>query len=208
MFKNAQVLKGALVRSITTFLLFTVVCGLVFTLVVTGIAQLAFPRQANGSIIVGDDGVAWGSEHVGQRFTDDGHLWGRPMSYDVNTYTTPDGDIAVYAGPTNASPATPAYGEEVEERARQIAERNPDAPSDQVPVDLVTTSGSGLDPDISPEAAAYQVPRIAKARGIGEDEVQAAIDACTTGRFLGVFGEPTVNVLKVNLLLDGKLATE
>ena len=197
--------KNVLVRAITTFVLFSIICGIVFTLVMTGIAQLVFNKQANGSIIVGNDGVAYGSEHLAQEFTDDAHLWGRPMSYDVNTYTDPDGNIAVYAGPSNASPATPQYQETIDERVQALKEANPDATMDQIPVELVTMSGSGLDPDISPDAAEYQVPRIAKATGRSEDEIRDIIKKCTTGRFLGVLGEPTVNVLKVNLMLDGKI---
>lgn len=197
--------KNVLVRAITTFVLFSIICGIVFTLVMTGIAQLVFNKQANGSIIVGNDGVTYGSEHLAQEFTDDAHLWGRPMSYDVNTYTDPDGNIAVYAGPSNASPSTPQYQETIDERVQALKEANPDATMDQIPVELVTMSGSGLDPDISPDAAEYQVPRIAKATGRSEDEIRDIIEKCTTGRFLGVFGEPTVNVLKVNLMLDGKI---
>lgn len=195
-------LKNAASRAIIMFVFFTVVCGLVYTLVMTGISQLVFNRQANGSLITGNDGVTYGSELIGQTYTDDGHLWGRPQSLSV--VDTPDGEQAIYSGPSNISPASDDYAATIQERVEAVQAANPDA-SGPVPEDLVTESGSGLDPQISPAAAEYQVPRIAKATGKSEDEVRSIIEKCTSGRVLGVFGEPTVNVLKVNLMLDGKL---
>lgn len=191
--------KGVASRALGVFALFTVVCGLGYTLVVTGVAQLAFPYQANGSLITVDDKVV-GSELIGQNFDDEAHMWGRIQN--VSIVEGEDGELMAYGAPSNLSPASEEYRQLVDARVKKIRAANPDADMDAVPVDLVTCSGSGLDPEISPDAAEYQVPRLAKAMGKSEDEVRDIIAACTKGRFLGVFGEPTVNVLKVNLMLD------
>lgn len=194
--------KGVASRALGVFALFTVVCGLGYTLVVTGIAQVAFPYQANGSLIK-VDGKVVGSELIGQNFEDGDHMWGRIQN--VSVVEDENGELMAYGAPSNLSPASEEYQELVDARVEKIRAANPDADMDAVPVDLVTCSGSGLDPEISPDAAEYQVPRLAKATGKSEDEVRDIIAQCTKGRFLGVFGEPTVNVLKVNLMLDGTL---
>ncbi len=194
--------KGVASRALGVFALFTVVCGLGYTLVVTGVAQLAFPYQANGSLIT-VDGKVVGSELIGQNFDDEAHMWGRIQN--VSIVEGEDGELMAYGAPSNLSPASEKYRQLVDARVKKIRAANPDADMDAVPVDLVTCSGSGLDPEISPDAAEYQVPRLAKATGKSEDEVREIIAQCTKGRFLGVFGEPTVNVLKVNLMLDGAL---
>lgn len=194
--------KGVASRALGVFALFTVVCGLGYTLVVTGIAQLAFPYQANGSLIK-VDGKVVGSELIGQNFEDEGHMWGRIQN--VSIVEGEDGEPMAYGAPSNLSPASEEYRQLVDARVEKIRAANPDADMDAVPVDLVTCSGSGLDPEISPDAAEYQVPRLAKATGKSKGEVREIIAQCTEGRFLGVFGEPTVNVLKVNLMLDGAL---
>lgn len=194
--------KGVASRALGVFALFTVVCGLGYTLVVTGIAQVAFPYQANGSLIKVDDKIV-GSELIGQNFEDEDHMWGRIQN--VTIVEGEDGGLMAYGAPSNLSPASEEYRQLVDERVEKIRAANPDAGMDAVPVDLVTCSGSGLDPEISPDAAEYQVPRLAKATGKSEDELREIIAQCTKGRFLGVFGEPTVNVLKVNLMLDGEL---
>lgn len=194
--------KGVASRALGVFALFTVVCGLGYTLVVTGIAQVAFPYQANGSLIKVDDKIV-GSELIGQNFEDEDHMWGRIQN--VSIVEGEDGELMAYGAPSNLSPASEEYRQLMDTRVKKIRAANSDADMDAVPVDLVTCSGSGLDPEISPDAAEYQVPRLAKATGKSEDEVRDIIAACTKGRFLGVFGEPTVNVLKVNLMLDGAL---
>ncbi|WP_276675662.1 potassium-transporting ATPase subunit KdpC [Collinsella stercoris] len=194
--------KGVASRALGVFALFTVVCGLGYTLVVTGIAQVAFPYQANGSLIKVDDKIV-GSELIGQNFEDEDHMWGRIQN--VSVVEDENGELMAYSAPSNLSPASEEYQELVDARVEKIRAANPDADMDAVPVDLVTCSGSGLDPEISPDAAEYQVPRLAKATGKSEDEVRDIIAQCSKGRFLGVFGEPTVNVLKVNLMLDGVL---
>lgn len=194
--------KGIASRALGVFALFTVVCGLGYTLVVTGIAQVAFPYQANGSLIKVDDKIV-GSELIGQNFEDEDHMWGRIQN--VSIVEGEDGELMAYGAPSNLSPASEEYRQLIDARAKKIRAANPDADIDAVPVDLVTCSGSGLDPEISPDAAEYQVPRLAKATGKSKGEVREIIAQCTKGRFLGVFGEPTVNVLKVNLMLDGAL---
>ena len=194
--------KGIASRALGVFALFTIVCGLGYTLVVTGVAQLAFPYQANGSLIK-VDGKVVGSELIGQNFEDEDHMWGRIQN--VSIVEGEDGELMAFGAPSNLSPASEEYRQLVDARVKKIRAANPDADMDAVPVDLVTCSGSGLDPEISPDAAEYQVPRLAKATGKSEDEVRDIIAQCTKGRFLGVFGEPTVNVLKVNLMLDGAL---
>ena len=194
--------KGVASRALGVFALFTVVCGLGYTLVVNGIAQVAFPYQANGSLIT-VDGKVVGSELIGQNFDDEAHMWGRIQN--VSIVEGEDGELMAYGAPSNLSPASEEYRQLIDARVKKIRAANPDADMDAVPVDLVTCSGSGLDPEISPDAAEYQVPRLAKATGKSEDEVRDIIAQCTKGRFLGVFGEPTVNVLKVNLMLDGAL---
>lgn len=196
--------KSVLSKAAAIFLLFTLLCGVVYTAVVTGAAQLFFPKQANGSIIE-VDGKKYGCELLGQQYTGEEYMWGRIMNLDVSTYQDQNGETLLYAVPSNLSPASEEYEALVKERVEKLRAANPDMDESAVPVDLVTCSGSGLDPHISPAAAAYQVARIAKARGISEQAVQEIIAACSSGRFLGVFGEETVNVLKVNLMLDGIL---
>lgn len=197
-----KTLKNVLPRAAIIFLIFTLLCGVVYTVAVTGLAQLFFPEQANGSIIE-VNGKKYGCELLGQQYTDDAHMWGRIMNLDTTTYKDEDGNILMYATPSNLSPASDEYEALVAERVEKLRASNPDMDETAIPVDLVTCSGSGLDPHISPAAAEYQVPRIAKASGKTEAEVREIIEKCTSGEFLGIFGEKTVNVLKVNLMLDG-----
>lgn len=199
-----KTLKSVLPRAAIIFLIFTIITGIVYTGIVTGIAQLIFPNQANGSIIE-VDGKKYGCELLGQQYTDEGHMWGRIMNVDVSTYKDENGKMLMYAVPSNLSPASEEYETLVAERVEKLRAANPDMDDTAIPVDLVTCSGSGLDPHISPAAAEYQVARIAKARDISEQNVRDIIEKCTTGKFLGVFGEEAVNVLKVNLMLDGIL---
>ncbi len=196
--------KQILPKALVIFLIFTVVCGIFYTGAVTGLAQLLFPDQANGSIIE-VDGKKYGCELLGQQYTDDAHMWGRIMNVDVSTYTDENGTAVMYAAPSNLSPASEEYAALIAERVEKLRAVNPEMEEKAIPVDLVTCSGSGLDPHISPAAAEYQVARIAKANGMTEDTVREIIERCADGRFLGIFGEETVNVLKVNLILDGIL---
>ena len=199
-----KALKSVFPKALMIFLLFTVICGVVYTGVVTGVAQLIFPVKANGSLIE-VDGKKYGCELLGQQYTDEEHMWGRIMNVDISTYKDENGKTLMYAAPSNLSPASDEFEDLVAERVKMIREANPDMNETSIPVDLVTCSGSGLDPHISPAAAEYQVARVAKANDMTEDEVRAIIKQCTDGRFLGIFGEETVNVLKVNLMLDGIL---
>lgn len=205
-------LKGIASRALALLAFFVIICGVVFTLVVTGVAQLAFPHQANGSIIE-IDGKTYGSELIGQRFDDMDHMWGRIQN--LSFMEGPDGNLVVYSGASNKSPASDytdsstieSFGESyqatIEARIAMIREANPDADVDSIPVDLVTASASGLDPHISIAAAEYQIPRLVAETGRSEEEIRAMIDKATTRKFLGVFGEDVVNVLEVNLMLEG-----
>ena len=199
-----KTIKAVLPKAIAIFLIFTFVCGIFYTALVTGIAQLIFPDQANGSIIE-VDGKKYGCELLGQQYTDDAHLWGRIMNLDVSTYKDAEGKTLLYASPSNLSPASEEYEQLVAQRVEKLRAADPERGDTPIPVDLVTCSGSGLDPHISPAAAEYQVPRLARATGRSEDEVRDIIKDCTDGRFLGLFGEERVNVLEVNLRLDGIL---
>lgn len=186
-------------------LAFTVVCGGLYTLLLTGILQVVFPQQANGSLFLSREGKAYGSACIGQPASGAGHLWGRVMGPATDIYRTIDGEKLFYSGPSNLSPASPAYKKLLAQRVAEIRAAHPEMGDTPVPVDLVTNSGSGLDPQISPAAASYQVRRLSRNTGRSEEEVQSILDRCTEGRFLGIFGEPRVNVLKVNLILDGIL---
>ena len=200
-----KTVKSVIPKMLGFFLVMLVITSLVYPAVITAAARAVFPDQATGSIIVGNDGKRYGSELLAQEFTGENYMWGRIMNVDTATFTGEDGEPLLYSWASNKSPA----GEELEalvaERVERLRAANPEQGDEPIPVDLVTCSGSGLDPDISPAAAEYQVQRIADARGIRPEDVQAVIDRYTTGRTFGLFGEPRVNVLKVNLALDGKL---
>ena len=195
--------EGIWKRAGGLLLVMTLLCGVVYTLLVTAIAQVLFPVQANGSVIE-VKGQKYGCALLGQPFRDPAHLWGRAMQLDTGTFKDESGKPLLYAAPSNLSPAGPQYQARIAERVQAMRAANP-AAGEEVPEDLVTGSGSGLDPDISPAAALYQVPRIAAASGRSEAQVRGIIERYTEGRFLGVFGEPRVHVLKVNLALDGIL---
>lgn len=201
-----NICKGVLPRAVGLLLVFTLLCGVLYTGAVTGAAQLLFPKQANGSIVE-VDGKVYGCELLGQPYTDDSHMWGRIMNLDVSTYQDENGKTVLYAFPSNLSPAGEEFEKLVAQRVEKLRAAHPDKGDAPIPVDLVTCSGSGLDPHISPAAAEYQVSRLAKANALSEDEVRRIVKACTDGRFLGLFGEEAVNVLKANLMLDGTLET-
>ncbi|MGC8724060.1 MAG: potassium-transporting ATPase subunit KdpC [Acidobacteriota bacterium] len=175
-------------------LVLTVLLGVAYPLIVTGLADLLFPRQASGSLIL-RNGRAVGSTLIGQPFSEARYFWGRPSA------TSPFPYNAALSGGSNLGPTNPELAARVEARIRALREADP-AQSAPVPVDLVTASASGLDPDISPAAALYQVPRVARARNLSEAQVRALVEKHVTGRALGLFGEPTVNVLELNLALD------
>jgi potassium-transporting ATPase KdpC subunit len=174
--------------------IFTVITGIIYPLFITGIAQAFFHRQANGSLME-TDGTVQGSELIGQQFTDPEYFWGRVSS------TTPFPYNAAASSGSNYGPSNPALVDAVQARIDALKAVDPenDAP---VPVDLVTSSGSGLDPDISVAAADYQVARVARYRGLSEEKVYELVRKYTEGRQFGILGEPRVNVLKLNLALD------
>ncbi|HJW33938.1 MAG TPA: potassium-transporting ATPase subunit KdpC [Holophagaceae bacterium] len=181
------------------FLGLTVITGLVYPALVTGLAKAIFPRQAEGSLIR-QEGKVIGSELIGQSFTDPGHFWGRP-SVTVNAEGKPLPYNGANSGGSNLAPSNPDLRKAVEERIAALRAADPEA-SGPVPVDLVTASASGLDPHISPAAAEFQVHRVAKARNLPEAQVRDLVRQHTEGPQLGVLGEAAVNVLKLNLALD------
>jgi len=198
-------IKSILPKAAILILIITIICGVIYPLIITGISQLFFKDKANGSIIE-VNGVKYGSELLGQQYTGNEYMWGRVMIVDTSTFIDSDGNSVMYAkAASNLTPASEDYKKLIAERVQKIKDTNPDADTDKIPVDLVTGSGSGIDPGISIAAAKYQVERIAKARNLSVSEVDKIIDKYTTGRLLGIFGESTVNVLKVNLALDGIL---
>ena len=185
----------ALLRpALSVFVLLTVVTGLVYPLAVTGIARLAFPTAAGGSLIV-HDGQPVGSALIGQSFSSPDYFWGRPSATVSRPYN------ALASGGSNQGPLNPALMEAVRGRIRTLKAAN-HGNAEPIPLDLVTASASGLDPHISPAAAQYQVERVARARQLQPEAIQALVVESTEGRQWGVFGEPRVNVLRLNLALD------
>ena len=193
--------------AIVMILLMTVLTGLLYPLAMTGIATVVFPRQAGGSLIVKDNKVI-GSELIGQNFAKPGYFHGRPSATtDVDpkdpNKTVPAPYNAANSSGSNAGPTSKGLIERVQGDLKALKEENPNMPSNvPVPIDLLTTSASGLDPDISPEAALFQIPRVAKERGLPEDKVRELVAQHTEGRLFGLIGEPHVNVLELNMALD------
>ena len=189
--------------AIVVLLALTLITGLVYPLAMTGIAEVIFPRQAQGSLIE-RDGKVVGSELIGQLFTSNKYFHGRPSATTAPdpkdaTKTIPAPYNAANSGGSNLGPSNKALIDRVQGDIETLKKENPAA---AVPADLVTTSASGLDPHISPEAALFQVPRIAKARNLPEDRIRQLVEDNAEGRFLGLLGEPRVNVLLLNLALD------
>jgi K+-transporting ATPase ATPase C chain len=189
--------------AILVLLLLTLITGLAYPLAMTEIAGAIFPKQAQGSLIE-RDGKVIGSALIGQEFKDDKYFHGRLSATTApdpadSSKTVPAPYNAASSGASNLGPTSKALSDRLKEDVDKLKAENP---STNVPVDLVTTSGSGLDPDISPEGALFQVPRVAKARNVPEDKVRQLVAENTSGRLIGIFGEPRVNVLALNLALD------
>ena len=189
--------------AILVLLLLTLITGLAYPLAITAIAGAIFPKQAQGSLIE-RDGKVVGSALIGQEFKQDKYFHGRPSATTApdpadSSKTVPAPYNAANSGASNLGPTSKALADRLKEDVDKLKAENPGV---SVPVDLVTTSASGLDPDISPEGALFQVPRVAKARGMAEDKVRQLVTENTAGRLVGLFGEPRVNVLALNLALD------
>lgn len=195
------VLKKYLRPAIVITVLLTILTGFIYPGIVTGLAQLIFPSQANGSLVYAN-GKLVGSELIGQYWTAPQYFHGRPSATLNPTTGTPEPYAADNSSASNAGPTNASYIQTVQQRVAELKKENPNAPAGPVPDDLVTASGSGLDPDISVAGALYQAPRIAQARGLSLARVQQVITDHVQGRFLGIFGESYVNVLDLNLALD------
>lgn len=197
-------LRTALVIAVTMIVL----CGFVYPLALTGVSQLLFPKQANGSLIeIG--GKVVGSSLIGQDFEDARFFKGRPSAVGYNTYTAEAKKAGTYAGLSSGSynyaPSNPDLKKRIEKDIQKFLKANPDKERKDIPMDLITASGSGLDPDITPEAALVQVDGIAKASGLSKSELKAIIQRNTTAKMLGSFGEEHVNVLACNLEIAQKI---
>jgi K+-transporting ATPase ATPase C chain len=203
MLERRTVMLREIRPAIVVLVALTLITGLVYPLVMTGVAEIVFPRQAQGSMIERDGHVV-GSALIGQNFTSDKYFHGRLSATTAPDPTDPSKTVAApynaaNSGGSNLGPSNKALIDRVQGDIDRLQKENPSVP---VPADLVTTSGSGLDPDISPEAALFQVPRVAKARNLAEDRLRALVGDHVEGRFLGLLGEPRVNVLLLNLALD------
>src|SRR5258706_6384329 len=187
--------------AIVALAILTIITGVIYPLVVTGIAQVIFPHQANGSLIAGADGRPVGSALIGQQFDAPQYFWGRLSATGPVPYTAFNADKLTGSSGSNYGPLNPALKDAVQARIDALKAADPGNTA-AIPVDLVTASGSGLDPHISPAAAAYQAPRVARARGLTVEQVQQLVAQHTDGRQFGFLGEPRVNVLQLNLALD------
>ena len=201
------VLHGARQAVVVTVVLM-VICGFLFPCLMTGLSALIFPYQANGSMIE-VDGKVVGAENVGQEFTEDYYMWSRPSAYHYNVYVEDEEGNQTYtdgsefpgigSGSNNHAPSNPALTERVQQDLENFLAKNPDIQQEDIPTDLLTASGSGLDPDISPASAEVQIPRIVKASNLTEEQVREIVSRHTDGKVLGIFGEDKVNVLEVNI---------
>ena len=195
-------------RAVLVTIALLVICGLLFPLLLTGLSSLIFPHQAGGSLME-VDGKTIGAEHVGQEFTADYYMWSRPSAYHYNVYVEGEDGKQYYndgtefaglgSGSNNYAASNPALTERVEADIQAFLEKNPDVKREDIPADLMTASGSGLDPHITPESAEIQIPRIVEASGLSEETIREIVAHNTEGKLLGIFGEDAVNVLKVNI---------
>jgi K+-transporting ATPase ATPase C chain len=187
-------MKSTFRPALVIFAMLTLICGVIYPYAVSGIGKLAFPDQTEGSIVT-RNGTAVGSSLIGQAFSSPQYFWGRPSA------TAPMPNNAAASGGSNLGPTNPVLLDTVKSRIDALKTADPDNTA-AIPVDLVTASGSGLDPDISVAAAYYQIPRVARVRNLAQEEVQAIVDRISQPQYLGFFGENRVNVLALNLALD------
>lgn len=205
---NKNAFFHGLRQSLVVTLVLLLLCGLVFPVLLSGISTVIFPSQANGSLVYAD-GQAVGAANVGQDFTEPYFMKGRPSAYNYNTYYKDEQGNQYYndgsafaglsSGSNNYAPSNPALTERVEADIEAFLEANPDVKREDIPADLMTASGSGLDPHITPESARIQIPALAAASGLSEEKLEQIVADNTEGKLLGIFGEETVNVLGVNL---------
>ena len=205
---NKNIFFHGLRQTLIVTLLLLLLCGFVFPVLLSGISAVIFPSQANGSLVYAD-GQAVGAANVGQDFTEPYFMKGRPSAYHYNTYYEDERGNQYYndgsefaglsSGSNNYAPSNPALTERVEDDIKAFLEANPDVKREDIPADLMTASGSGLDPHITPASARIQIPALAAASGLSEEELERIVEDNTEGKLLGVFGEETVNVLGVNL---------
>jgi K+-transporting ATPase ATPase C chain len=202
-----SILKG-IKRPLLVTLVLLLICGLAYPLLLTGISQIVFPKQANGNLVI-VDGQAIGSELIGQDFTDTRFMKSRPSAVNYNTYTQKDKESGNYtgvgSGSKNYAPSNPELVKRVEADIAEFLEANPSVKKEDIPTDLLTASGSGLDPHISPKSAAVQIPALVKATGLSKEALEVIVEKNTQSKFLGIFGDETVNVLKVNLQIAKEL---
>jgi potassium-transporting ATPase KdpC subunit len=194
-------MRAQLRPALVALVALTIITGIIYPLLVTGIAQVVFPYQANGSLITGANGQPVGSALIGQQFDAPQYFWGRLSATGPVPYTAFNADKLTGSSGSNYGPLNPALQEAVQARIDALKAADP-TNTLAIPVDLVTASGSGLDPQISPAAAEYQVNRVAKARGLDAAKVRQLVAQHTEGRTFGILGEPRVNVLELNLALD------
>lgn len=205
---NKNAFFHGLRQSLVVTLVLLLLCGFVFPVLLSGISTVIFPSQANGSLVYAD-GQAVGAANVGQDFTEPYFMKGRPSAYNYNTYYKDEQGNQYYndgsafaglsSGSNNYAPSNPALTERVEADIEAFLEANPDVKREDIPADLMTASGSGLDPHITPESARIQIPALAAASGLSEEKLEQIVADNTEGKLLGIFGEETVNVLGVNL---------
>lgn len=206
--KSKNGFAGSLRQTVVVTLIFLFLCGFLFPVVLSGLSAVIFPDQAKGSLVTAD-GEAVGATNVGQDFTEPYFMKCRPSAYNYNTYCEDaegnqfynDGSAfaGLSSGSNNYGPSNPALVERVEADIEEFLAANPDVTREELPADLMTASGSGLDPHVSPEGAQIQIPALAEATGLSEEELEQIVEDNTTGKLLGVFGAETVNVLGVNL---------
>ncbi len=205
---NQRTLVHGIRQSVVVTLVLLLLCGFLFPVVLSGISAVIFPSQAKGNLIY-VDGEAVGAKNVGQDFTEPYYMKGRPSAYNYNTYYEDEKGNQYYndgsefagvgSGSNNYAPSNPELAKRVEADIKEFLKANPDVKKEDIPADLLTASGSGLDPHITPESARIQIPALAEASGLSEEELEQIVEDNTTGKTLGIFGEETVNVLGVNL---------